>query len=135
MLQRAALWRGTALALWALVLLRSGTDGRLDLLLRAVSHPLITVAGLLLLGLGLLQLTIALELGPEGTDPNRAGASEPGRLAAGLVLLATAALSMLLIALPPAPSFAALAAQRPSDDTAESELAFVLPPAQRTLTD
>jgi uncharacterized repeat protein (TIGR03943 family) len=135
LLQRAALWRGTALALWALVLLRSGSDGRLDLLLRAVFHPLITVAGLLLLGLALLQLAIALELGLEGADPNRAGASEPSRLAQGLVLLATAGLAVLLLGLPPAPSFADLASQRPSDETAESELAFVLPPAQRTLTD
>lgn len=135
LLRRAALWRGTALALWALVLLRSGSDGRLDLLLRAVFHPLVTVAGLLLLGLALLQLAIALELGPEGADPDRAGAAEPGRLGQGLVLLATAGLAMLLLALPPAPSFADLASQRPSDETAESELAFVLPPAQRTLTD
>jgi uncharacterized repeat protein (TIGR03943 family) len=95
----------------------------------------VTVAGLLLLGLALLQLAIALELGPEGSDPNRVGASEPGRLAQGLVLLATAGLAVLLLGLPPAPSFADLASQRPSDETAESELAFVLPPAQRTLTD
>jgi len=93
------------------------------------------VAGLLLLGLALLQLAIALELGPEGADPNRTGACEPGRPAQGLVLLATTGLAVLLLALPPAPSFADLAAQRPSDETAESELAFVLPPAQRTLTD
>jgi uncharacterized membrane protein YcgQ (UPF0703/DUF1980 family) len=36
---------------------------------------------------------------------------------------------------PPAPSFAELASQRPRDQTADEELAFVLPPAQRSLTD
>ena len=50
-----ALIRGLALGLWAAVLLRSSVDGRLDLLLRSGFHPLIWVAGGLLLLLGLLQ--------------------------------------------------------------------------------
>jgi uncharacterized repeat protein (TIGR03943 family) len=48
---------------------------------------------------------------------------------------ATAATALLLICLPPNPSFADLAQQRTSDDSGEAELAFVLPPAQRSLTD
>ena len=46
--RRAALWRGGALALWGLLLLRSSVDGRLDLLLRAAFHPLVAFAGVAL---------------------------------------------------------------------------------------
>ncbi|MEB3322486.1 MAG: TIGR03943 family protein, partial [Synechococcaceae cyanobacterium] len=134
-LKRAALWRAAALGLWALVLLRSAVDGRLDLLLRAVFHPLVGVAGGLLLALALLQLALGLGLGPGGRDPARSGAFERIRRRQALLLPATAAVAALLLALPPAPSFADLAGQRPRDDTAASELSFVLPPAQRTLTD
>ena len=58
--RRGALWRALAVGLWALVLLRSAADGRLDLLLRAAFHPLVAVAGLLLLALAGLQLAVAL---------------------------------------------------------------------------
>ena len=47
----------------------------------------------------------------------------------------TSLIGLLLIAVPPNPSFADLARERPSDETGERELAFVLPPAQRSLTD
>jgi uncharacterized repeat protein (TIGR03943 family) len=47
----------------------------------------------------------------------------------------TAAIAALLIVWPPNPSFADLASQRPTDDTASESLSFVLPPAQRSLTD
>ena len=108
------------LALWALVLLRSGSDGRLDLLLRATFHPLVVAAGLLLMALSLAQLL---------TPP------EPQLLPRRRRTLATGAIALALLLLPPNPSFADLASQRPSDDTAESELSFVLPPAERSLTD
>jgi uncharacterized repeat protein (TIGR03943 family) len=124
--QRAAVQRGAALGLWSLVLLRSCVDGRLDLLLRAVYHPLVALAGGLLLLLALLQLGVGLRP-PGGAERN------PRRQ--GLMLLLSAALALAVLALPPAPSFADLAGQRPRDDTAESELSFVLPPAQRSLTD
>lgn len=124
--QRAALQRGAALALWALVLLRSCFDGRLDLLLRAIYHPLVALAGSLLLAVALLQLWVGLR---------RPGAVERSPRRQGLMLLLSAALAVAVLALPPAPSFADLAGQRPRDDTAESELSFVLPPAQRSLTD
>jgi uncharacterized repeat protein (TIGR03943 family) len=125
LLQRAALWRAASLGLWALVLLRSAVDGRLDLLLRAVFHPLVALAGLLLLLVALLQLRLAF--GP--------GRQERGDRRQARTLLLTAAIALLVLLLPPAPSFADLAGQRPRDETAESELSFVLPPAQRSLTD
>lgn len=124
-LQRAALWRAASLGLWALVLLYSCVDGRLDLLLRAVFHPLVALAGLLLLAVALLQLRLAF--GP--------GRQERGDRRQARTLLLTAAIALLVLLLPPAPSFADLAGQRPRDETAESELSFVLPPAQRSLTD
>jgi len=124
-LRRAALWRALALGLWALVLLRSSADGRLDLLLRAAFHPLVAVAGLVLLGLALLQLWLAL-----GRTCGRRGSRGEARTLALSALLASA-----LLALPPSPSFADLAGQRPRDASGDSELSFVLPPAQRSLTD
>ncbi|MEB3320760.1 MAG: TIGR03943 family protein [Cyanobium sp.] len=123
-----SLLRAFSLALWALVLLRSSVDGRLDLLLRAGFHPLVSGAGLLLLSLAVLQALAGL----------RAGVERPRREAPGsdrAVALAGAALAVLLLLLPPAPSFADLARQRPDDDTAGETLSFVLPPAQRSLTD
>jgi uncharacterized repeat protein (TIGR03943 family) len=108
------------LALWAAVLLRSSRDGRLDLLLRAAFHPLVWIAGLLLLGLALAQLLCR---------PDPAGPLPPRRA------LATGVIALALLLLPPNPSFADLASQRPVDETADTELSFVLPPAQRSLTD
>ncbi len=125
LLLRAALWRAASLGLWALVLLYSSVDGRLDLLLRAVFHPLVALAGLLLLLVALLQLRLAFG----------AGRQERGDRRQARTLLLTAAIALLVLLLPPAPSFADLAGQRPRDETAESELSFVLPPAQRSLTD
>lgn len=121
--------RGVALALWAVVLLQSSVDGRLDLLLRAVFHPLVSTAGGVLLMLALLQLLVGLRgSGPADTALER---RRDTRLS-----LATAAVAVLLLVLPPNPSFADLASQRPADDTAdEASLSFVLPPAQRSLTD
>jgi uncharacterized repeat protein (TIGR03943 family) len=127
LLHRAALWRGLALALWALVLLRSALDGRLDLLLRAVFHPLVALAGLLLLALAGLQLLLAVR------DP--LARTEAGGRSTGLTLAATALVAALVLTLPPLPSFADLAGQRPRDETGAEELSFVLPPAQRSLTD
>jgi uncharacterized repeat protein (TIGR03943 family) len=114
-----------SLGLWALVLLASSLDGRLDLLLRAIYHPLVVLAGLLLLGLALVQLRLAFNTGAQERVDRRQMRT----------LLVTAAIALLVLLAPPAPSFADLAAQRPRDETAEGELSFVLPPAQRSLTD
>jgi uncharacterized repeat protein (TIGR03943 family) len=119
------LLRGVALALWAVVLLQSSVDGRLDLLLRAVFHPLVSAAGGVLLMLAVLQVLAGLQ----AREP-RGGQPRDGRLS-----LVTAAIAVLLIVWPPNPSFADLASQRPTDDTASESLSFVLPPAQRSLTD
>jgi len=125
LLRQASLWRAASLGLWALVMLRSALDGRLDLLLRAAFHPLVALAGCILLALAGLQLHLAL--GSRHPDPcSRRQA---------WTLLATAAIALLVVLVPPAPSFAGLAGQRPRDQTAGDELAFVLPPAQRSLTD
>jgi uncharacterized repeat protein (TIGR03943 family) len=123
----APLIRALALVLWAAVLLRSSVDGRLDLLLRATFHPLVLIAGVLLLGLALLQGWHAWRSREVG---DRAGRRRDRRTA-----LFTAVIAALVLVLPPAPSFADLAQQRPADETAGDSLSFVLPPAQRSLTD
>ena len=47
------------LLLWGWVMVWSTWSGRLDLLLRAVYHPVVGVGGLLLMALGVLQLRLA----------------------------------------------------------------------------
>ncbi len=124
----ASLIRAAVLGLWAAVLLRSSVDGRLDLLLRAAFHPLVLVAGLALLLIALLQLVLGRK--QRQADGERAGLRRDRRQA-----LFSGAIAILLLTFPPAPSFADLARQRPPDDTAAESLSFVLPPAQRSLTD
>jgi uncharacterized repeat protein (TIGR03943 family) len=67
--------------------------------------------------------------------PARSRRLNPAERRDGWTALATALLAALLLALPPNPSFADLAAQRPPDEGSAGELSFVLPPAQRSLTD
>jgi len=124
----ASLIRATALGLWAAVLLRSSVDGRLDLLLRASFHPLVLLAGLALLAIALLQAV-------EGWRLRRQPGTGGGGRRDLRPMLLTAAIAALLLALPPTPSFADLARQRPADDTVSESLSFVLPPSQRSLTD
>ena len=146
--------RALGLVIWALVLLRSSTDGRLDLLLRQAFHPLVALAGLVMLALAVGQLVLVMQerqrnrlqrsrlqrnpqhrsrqqkhRSPQQRAPRQAP-DQPAHLV-GL----TSLIGLLLIAVPPNPSFADLARERPSDETGERELAFVLPPAQRSLTD
>ena len=123
----APLIRSLALGLWAAVLLKSSVDGRLDLLLRATFHPLVLVAGLGLMAIAVLQAVLGWRQREWG---DRTGCRRDRRMA-----LITAAIAALVLALPPLPSFADLARQRPSDDTAGDSLSFTLPPAQRSLTD
>ncbi|MEB3348908.1 MAG: TIGR03943 family protein [Cyanobacteriota bacterium] len=126
-----ALSRGLALGLWAAVLLRSAGDGRLDLLLRAQYHPLVTLAGGLLAALAAAQLLVALR-----QHRGQQGRRAPADPAHWRTTLATAAVALLVLAMPPDPSFADLATRRPQDlVAAESGLSFVLPPLQRSLTD
>jgi uncharacterized repeat protein (TIGR03943 family) len=123
----AAVMRGLVLGLWAVVLLQSSVDGRLDLLLRAAFHPLVSSAGGVLLMLAVVQVLVGLRQWRGGGEPV---SGQERRLS-----VATALIAALLIALPANPSFADLASQRPADETSDESLSFVLPPAQRSLTD
>ena len=139
--------RALGLVIWALVLLRSSTDGRLDLLLRQAFHPLVALAGLVMLALAVGQLVLVmqerqrsrlhrsrLQRNRQHRSPQQRAPRQAPDQPAHLVGL-TSLIGLLLIAVPPNPSFADLARERPSDETGERELAFVLPPAQRSLTD
>ncbi|MCP9890607.1 TIGR03943 family protein [Cyanobium sp. Aljojuca 7D2] len=121
--------RALALALWGAVLLGSTLSGRLDLLLNGVFHPLVGLSGVALLvfaGL-VLKADRDLAMGPG----RRLSTPRATQLALGLSI----AVALLVLAIPPNPSFSDLAANRPAELGEEAELSFVLPPAQRTLTD
>lgn len=120
--------RAFALGLWGAVLLQSSLSGRLDLLLSGVFHPLVALSGVALLLLaGLLLAELALR-GRESPAPSR-------RQAIPKTWWLSAAVALLVLAIPPNPSFSTLAANRPAELGDETELSFVLPPAQRSLTD
>lgn len=115
--------RPLALALWATVLLQSSLSGRLDLLLRGVFHPLVGFSGAVLMMLALLQLPGHLRHSSDRGQP------------APLAWLLSAVMAVAVLLLPPNPSFSQLAANRPAQVEPESSLDFLLPPAQRSLTD
>ena len=107
------------LALWGWVLVWSSLSSRLDLLLNAAFHPVVAVAGVVLMLLGLMQLRLA-------------GRRVP---VAPLGWLISAVVALLILLLPPRPSFSDLAASRPDSLSAAPSLSFFLPPEQRTLTE
>ena len=113
--------RGTLLLLWGLTLLWSFHSGRLDLLLRGVFHGLVGVTGLVLLMLG-----VALLL-------KREKQNERWRWRWRWLL--SGVMAALVLILPPSPSFSDLASNRPQGLPDPPELAFVLPPEQRSLTE
>jgi uncharacterized repeat protein (TIGR03943 family) len=119
----AALMRAFALGLWGTVLLQSSLSGRLDLLLSGVFHPLVGLSGVALLVLA--GLLLRDQVSP---PPAR-------RQAIPKTWWLSAAVALLVLAIPPNPSFSNLAANRPTELGEEAELSFVLPPAQRSLTD
>lgn len=120
--------RAFALGLWGAALLQSSLSGRLDLLLSGVFHPLVALSGVALLLLaGLLLAEPALGR-QESPAPSR-------RQAIPKTWWLSAAVALLVLAIPPNPSFSSLAANRPAELGDETELSFVLPPAQRSLTD
>jgi uncharacterized repeat protein (TIGR03943 family) len=124
----AAVMRAFALGLWGAALLQSSLSGRLDLLLSGVFHPLVALSGVALLLLaGLLLAEPALRR-QESPAPSR-------RQAIPKTWWLSAAVAWLVLAIPPNPSFSSLAANRPAELGDETELSFVLPPAQRSLTD
>ena len=114
--------RVVALALWGVVLLQSSLSGRLDLLLRGVFHPLVALSGVLLLLLAALQLP-------------RSGAGRRWRERPPWPWLLSSGMALAVLLLPPNPSFSQLAANRPAQLEVEPALDFLLPPAQRSLTD
>ena len=124
----AAVMRAFALGLWGAVLLQSSLSGRLDLLLSGVFHPLVALSGVALLLLAGLLLAQPALRGQESPAPSR-------RQAIPKTWWLSAAVALLVLAIPPNPSFSTLAANRPAELGDETELSFVLPPAQRSLTD
>ncbi|WP_114992117.1 TIGR03943 family protein [Synechococcus sp. UW179A] len=119
-LRRAAVLPPLVLTLWGWVLVWSTLSSRLDLLLNAAFHPVVAVAGVVLMLVGLMQLRLA------------------GRRrvpVAPLGWLSSAVVALLILFLPPQPSFSDLAANRPDSLPAAPTLSFFLPPEQRTLTE
>ena len=119
-LRRAAVLPPLVLTLWGWVLVWSSLSSRLDLLLNAAFHPVVVIAGVVLMLLGLLQLRLL--------GRRRAGVTP-------LVWLLSAGVALLILVLPPEPSFSDLAASRPDSLPAAPSLSFFLPPEQRTLTE
>lgn len=113
------------LLLWGWVMVWSTLSGRLDLLLRAMYHPVVAIGGVLLMLIGCLQMRLVLR------GQAVRVASQP--LPRGWRLVVVTAAAILL--LPPRPSFNDLAISRPSALPETPRLAFVLPPEQRTLTE
>ncbi|MFM7312060.1 MAG: TIGR03943 family putative permease subunit [Cyanobium sp.] len=115
--------RALLLALWGAVLLQSSLSGRLDLLLRGMFHPLVGLSGVLLLMLATVQLVTGRRQrpGPGQTTPRP--------------WLVSGAVALAVLLMPPSPSFSQLAASRPAQLETEPSLDFLLPPAQRSLTD
>ena len=111
--------RGALLIVWGWIVLWSVISGRLDLLLRGVFHGLVGVSGAALLLAG-----VSLLIRHRG---QRERLSWPW--------WSSAAIALLVLLVPPNPSFSDLAESRPQGLPEPPELAFVLPPEQRTLTE
>ena len=108
------------LLLWGWVLVWSSVSARLDLLLNAVFHPVVAIAGVVLMVLGAVQLRSAPRLKTS---------------LAPLSWLVSIAVACLVLLFPPSPSFSDLAANRSENLPAAPRLSFFLPPEQRTLTE
>ena len=111
--------RGLLLILWGWMVLWSVLRGRLDLLLRGVFHSLVGASGVVLLAAGVLLLV----------------RHRRRRDIARWPWLVSAALGFMVVLIPPNPSFSDLASNRPQGLPEPAELAFVLPPEQRSLTE
>ena len=111
--------RSLLLLMWGWIVLWSVHSGRLDLLLRGVFHGLVGVSGI-----GLVLAGVILFHRNMG---RRERMPWPWAVSGGM------AIAVLLI--PPNPSFSDLASTRPQGLPEPPDLAFVLPPEQRTLTE
>lgn len=108
------------LLLWGWLLVWSSVSARLDLLLNAVFHPVVAIAGVVLMVLGAIQFRSAPRLKTPLTP---------------LSWLVSVAVALLVLLFPPAPSFSDLAANRSETLPEAPRLSFFLPPEQRTLTE
>ena len=108
------------LLLWGWLLVWSSVSARLDLLLNAVFHPVVAIAGVVLMVLGAIQLRSAPRLKTPLTP---------------LSWLVSVAVALLVLLFPPEPSFSDLAANRSETLPESPRLSFFLPPEQRTLTE
>ena len=97
-LRRSTVLPPLVLALWGWVLVWSSLSSRLDLLLNAAFHPVVAVAGVVLMLLGLMQLRLA-------------GRRVP---VAPLGWLISAVVALLILLLPPRPSFSDTARDKPA---------------------
>ena len=111
--------RGTLLIIWGWIVLWSVISGRLDLLLRGVFHGLVGVSGAALLLAGVVLVIRQRGRGERMPWP----------------WWSSATIALLVLIVPPNPSFSDLAESRPQGLPEPPELAFVLPPGQRTLTE
>ena len=111
--------RAALLIAWGWIVLWSVISRRLDLLLRSVFHGLVGASGAALILAGVVLLI------------RRRGRRE--RLP--WTWWSSAAIALLVLLVPPNPSFSDLAESRPQGLPEPPELAFVLPPEQRTLTE
>ena len=106
--------------LWGWLLVWSSLSGRLDLLLNAVFHPVVAIAGMVLLVIAAIQLRSA----PRFNTP-----------LVPLSWLVSVVVAVLVLLFPPSPSFSDLAANRSQNLPEAPRLSFFLPPEQRTLTE
>ena len=111
--------RALLLQLWGWMVVWSVHSGRLDLLLAGGFHKLVSASGVALLIAGVM---VGLK-----SRKRKESVSWPW--------LASAGMALLVLLVPPQPSFSDLAASRPQGLLEPPDLAFVLPPQQRTLTD
>ena len=119
-LRRTSVLPPLVLTLWGWVLVWSSLSSRLDLLLNAAFHPVVAIAGVVLMLLGLMQLRPS---------------ARRRRTVSPFGWLLSALMAMLILVIPPEPSFSDLAASRPDSLPAAPTLSFFLPPEQRTLTE
>lgn len=113
------MFRALLLQLWGWVVVWSVHSGRLELLLAEPFHKLVSAAGVALLIAGAL---VGIK-------------SRKQRELARWPWLASAGMAGLVLLFPPNPSFNDLAASRTQGLPEPPDLAFVLPPQQRTLTE
>ena len=105
--------QGLLLILWGVMVLWSLQSGRLDLLLRGVFHGLVGAPPVV------LQLLQRRQRRKRWHWP----------------WIASSVMALLVLLIPPSPSFSDLANNRPQGLPDPPKLAFVLPPEQRNLTE